>query len=73
MPKPLLLHRPSGLYVRFFVPVDLQTRIGSKYLIRSLQGARADCARLMAAALGYALAKCSSGLGESPCLNPRRC
>lgn len=55
MPKPLLLQRPSGLYVRFFVPVDLQARVGSTYLVRSLQGVRADAARLMAAALGYAL------------------
>lgn len=55
MPKPLLLNRKSGLYVRFFVPSDLQARVGSKYLVRSLQGVRADAARLMAAAFGYAL------------------
>jgi len=55
MPKPLLLNRPSGLYVRFFVPKDLQPRVGTKYLVRSLQGVRADAARLMAAAFGYAL------------------
>ncbi|WP_345782920.1 DUF6538 domain-containing protein [Dyella nitratireducens] len=55
MPKPLLLKRRSGLYVRFFVPTDLQAQVGSRYLTRSLQGARADGARLMASALGYAL------------------
>jgi integrase len=57
MPKPLLLNRKSGLYVRFFVPGDLQARVGSKYLVRSLHGVRADAARLMAAALGYDLSK----------------
>lgn len=56
LPKPLLLNRPSGLYVRFFVPSDLQAQVGSRYVTRSLQGARADGARLMASALGYALA-----------------
>jgi len=57
LPKPLLLNRPSGLYVRFFVPVDLQKRVGCRYLIRSLRGQRADAARLVAAALGYALSR----------------
>ena len=50
-----MLKRPSGLHVRFFVPTDLQAQVGSRYLTRSLQGARADGARLMASALGYAL------------------
>ena len=45
LPKPLLLNRPSGLYVRFFVPSDLQAQVGSRYVTRSLQGARADGAR----------------------------
>ena len=53
MPKPLLLKRRSGLYVRFLVPGDLQGQIGSRFILRSLQGARADGARLMASALGY--------------------
>jgi integrase len=71
MPKPLLMNRKSGLYVRFFVPVDLQTRIGSKYLIRSLQGVRADAARLMAAALGYALSKAFERLRMDAMTEPK--
>jgi len=55
MPKTLLINRPSGLYVRFFVPVGLQAGVGSTYLVRSLQGVRANAARLMAAAFRYAL------------------
>jgi integrase len=71
MPKPLMLQRPSGLYVRFFVPKDLQPRVGCKYLVRSLQGARADAARLMAVALGYALAQVFERLRREPMSEPK--
>lgn len=37
MPKPYFLRRPAGLYVRFFVPTDLQTLIGSRYLVRPVR------------------------------------
>ncbi|WP_309445413.1 DUF6538 domain-containing protein [Dyella sp.] len=66
-----MLQRPSGLYVRFFVPKDLQPRVGSKYLIRSLQGIRADAARLMAAALGYALSKAFERLRMDAMTEPK--
>jgi len=55
MPKPLLLQRKSGLYVRFFVPTDLQKGWGSRYVVRSLQGQRSDQARLTIAKIGYVL------------------
>lgn len=71
MPKPLLLNRKSGLYVRFFVPSDLQARVGSKYLVRSLQCVRADAARLMAAALGYALSKAFERLRMDAMTEPK--
>ena len=71
MPKPLMLQRRSGLYVRFFVPKDLQPRVGSKYLVRSLQGVRADAARLMAAALGYALSKAFERLRMDAMTEPK--
>jgi len=64
MPKPLLLKRRSGLYVRFLVPGDLQGRIGSRFILRSLQGARADGAQLMASALGHALGNMFERLRE---------
>ncbi|QGN64614.1 hypothetical protein DXO206_007265 [Xanthomonas oryzae pv. oryzae] len=37
MPKPYFLRRPAGLYVRFFVPTDLQALIGSRYLVRPVR------------------------------------
>lgn len=71
LPKPLLLNRPSELYVRFFVPVDLQKRVGCRYLIRSLHGQRADAARLMAAALGYALSNALERLRMDTMTDPK--
>lgn len=58
MPKPLLLRRPSGLYVRFLLPVDIQARTGARFLVRPLRVPPGDAARLTAARLGY-------GLGEA--------
>ncbi|MBE1160893.1 DUF6538 domain-containing protein [Dyella acidiphila] len=71
MPKPLLLKRPSGLYVRFFVPVDLQKRVGSTYVIRSLRGARGDDARLISAVLGYALSQAFQRLRMDAMAEPK--
>ena len=71
MPKPLLLKRRSGLYVRFLVPGDLQGQIGSRFILRSLQGARSDTARLMASALGYALANVFERLRREDVPNAR--
>jgi hypothetical protein len=55
MPKPYFLPRPSGLYVRFRVPTDLCSAIGSRFILRSLRGLRGDAARLSAACLAVAL------------------
>lgn len=55
MPKALLLARKTGLYVRFFVPTDLRSRLGCRFIVRSLQGTQKDEARLMAASIGYTL------------------
>ena len=52
------------------MPTDLQAQVGSRYLIKSLQGARADGARLMASALGYALANVFERLRREPVPNP---
>lgn len=56
MPKPLFLRRPSGLYVRFLVPVHARQVVGSRFIVRALGQLRGDAARLEAARLGYALA-----------------
>lgn len=55
MPKPLFLQRPSGLYVRFLVPVHAREVWGARVVMKSLGGRRGDAARLAAARLGYAL------------------
>ncbi|MFZ2754600.1 MAG: site-specific integrase [Lysobacteraceae bacterium] len=55
MPKPYLLARPSGLYVRFRVPRDLAPRLGYGSIVRSLHGLRGDAARLSAALQAVAL------------------
>lgn len=55
MPTPLLLRRPSGVYVRFFVPGDLQPSVGSRYLVRPLHQPPGDRARVIAAMMGMAL------------------
>jgi integrase len=57
MPKPFLLRRPSGLYVRYWVPLALREAVGSNTIVRSLGDLRGDAARLEAARLGYALAQ----------------
>lgn len=62
MPKPLILTRPSGLYVRFFVPEDVRSHIGTRYLVRSLGNRRGDDARLAAACCAVALSKVFQGL-----------
>ena len=55
MPKPYLLTRPSGLYVRFRVPRDLAPRLGYGSIVRSLHELRGDAARLSAALQAVAL------------------
>lgn len=69
MPKPYLLTRPSGLYVRFRVPRDLVPRLGFGSIVRSLHGLRGDAARLSAAlqavALSDAFARLRKGAGMS--------
>ncbi|MDF4003868.1 hypothetical protein P3W33_10755 [Luteibacter sp. PPL552] len=62
MPKPYFIPRPSGLYVRFLVPVHARSTWGARFILKSLGGRRGDEARLAAARLGYALAEFFSGL-----------
>ncbi|WP_285402293.1 site-specific integrase [Luteibacter sp. ME-Dv--P-043b] len=66
MPKPLLLHRPSGLHVRFFVPAFLQPSLGRRYIVLSLRGQRADGARLRAAQIGYVLGQAYERMRGEP-------
>lgn len=56
MPKPFFLRRPAGLYVRFLVPLDLRSRVGSRYLVRPLHAPR-DGAALVAAYMALALSR----------------
>ncbi|AOD15975.1 site-specific integrase [Xanthomonas fragariae] len=57
MPKPYFLRRPAGLYVRFFVPTDLQALIGSRYLVRPVRLALGDADRLAVARTAVALSE----------------
>lgn len=64
MPKPLLLRRPSGLYARFRLPSKVFGRLNVRFLVRSLGALRGDAARLVAARMGYALARAIETTGE---------
>ncbi|MDQ7994592.1 MAG: site-specific integrase [Luteibacter sp.] len=57
MPKPLFLHRPAGLYVRFRVPADLLGVVGSRFLVRPLKMVKGDRARLVAETMAVALSQ----------------
>ncbi|MDQ0010889.1 hypothetical protein J2T07_003095 [Luteibacter jiangsuensis] len=57
MPKPLFLHRPAGLYVRFRVPADLLPVVGSRFLVRPLRMVKGDRARLVAETMAVALSE----------------
>ncbi|HIE5743070.1 TPA: integrase [Stenotrophomonas maltophilia] len=56
------MRRSSGLYVRFFVPTDLQSRLGSRYLVKPLRLPLGDHARLAAARMGVALSQAFAAL-----------
>lgn len=62
MPKPSFVSRRSGTYVRFFIPTDLQARVGSQYLVRPLYAANGDEARLVAARIGLGLSRAFQAL-----------
>lgn len=57
MSKPFFLRRPSGLFCRFLVPVDLRSQIGSRFIVRRLSSSDPNHARLAAALLAIALDK----------------
>lgn len=57
MPKPLLLSRRSGFYVRFLVPESLRPAIGSRFLVRPLHGMTKETVRLAAAVLDVSLSQ----------------
>lgn len=57
MPKPYLIKRPSGVFVRFFVPSNLQAPLGARYLVRRLPLPMGDAARLVAAQMAVALSQ----------------
>ncbi len=65
MPKPLILRRPSGLYVRFLIPADLRERLRARFIVRSLGKLRGDAARFVAAAQAVALSHAFDTLRRS--------
>lgn len=61
MPKPLLIARDSGLYVRFRVPNDLREVVGSRFIVRPIRHT-GDAARLASAYLGMVLSRAFDSL-----------
>lgn len=55
MPKPYLFRRPSGLFCRFLVPVDLRDQVGTRFIVRALRTSEKSQAALLAAILSVAL------------------
>jgi hypothetical protein len=66
MPSPLVYARPSGLFVRFLVPLDLRSRIGSQFIVRALGRIDRDTGRLLAALMGSALSSAYAVLRREP-------
>lgn len=64
MPKPFILHRRTGRYVRFLVPHDLRAAIGQRFIVRRLRDTDPDAARLAAARMGAALCRLFERLRE---------
>ncbi len=66
MPSPLVYARPSGLFVRFLVPLDLRSRIGSQFVVRALGRIDRDTGRLLAALMASALSSAYAVLRREP-------
>lgn len=64
MPSPLLLARPSGLYVRFLVPLSLRPLVGQRFVVRPLRAPSGDAARLVAARMAVALSSAFAKMRE---------
>ena len=60
--KPLFIARPSGLFVRFFVPTDLRAQVGSRYIVRSLGDVRGHRAHLIGYGMAVALSQAFAGM-----------
>lgn len=74
MPKPLILARSAGLFVRFPVPADLREQVGSRFPVRSLRGRRGDDARLVASVLAVALSEAFAAMRRgAPWSTSRSC
>lgn len=72
MPKPLLLARPSGLYARFLVPIDLRGAVGSRFLVRPLHEPAGDRARLVAACMGVALSQAFEAIRQGDAVDLKK-
>lgn len=66
MPSPFVFVRPSGVFVRFWVPLDLRARVGSKFIVRRLGLVDKDTGRLLAAAMASALSSGYEMLRRDP-------
>lgn len=62
--KPLFLARKSGLFVRFFVPSDLQGQIGSRFLVRSLAPHQGHQAHVVGWSMAVALSRACDAMRQ---------
>ena len=62
--KPLFSVRKSGLFVRFYVPSDLQGQIGSRFLVRSLAPHHGHQARLVGWSMAVALSRACDAMRQ---------
>lgn len=63
---PFVYAPPSGVFVRFWVPLDLRARVGSKFLVRRLGLVDKDTGRLLAAQMASALSSVHGLLRRAP-------
>lgn len=57
MSKPFFIDRPTGLFCRFLVPVDLRALLARRFIVRKLYTSDRSQARLIAAILAIAFMK----------------
>lgn len=64
MPKPYIVRKPSGLYVRFLVPHDLRAPLGRRFIVRPVTHTHPDLARQSVASLAVALSQAFGAMRE---------
>jgi len=64
MPKPYIVHKPSGRYVRWLIPTDLRPILGARFIVRRIRTPTPDLARLFVAGLSVTLSLAFEAIRE---------